>query len=126
MTSVFATTLRGCKWLLRHWYIPTLALAAVAGWLVGRRKQSPGEVVIDELAAIKRAQRLDRMAAEHKAEIANALADDQYRTVIMRLDAKQRIRAEALRRSPGKRLLYLRRLASQLERRDRAAAKQYR
>lgn len=126
MTNGFATTLRGCKWLLRHWYIPTLALTAALAWLYGRRKQSPGEVVIDELAAIKRANRLDRMAAEHKAEIANALADDQYRHVLARIEAKQRIKAEALRRSPGKRLLYLRRLASQLERRDRAAAKQYR
>jgi len=125
MTSAFATILRGCNWCLRHWYIPLLALAAVAGWLVGRRKQSPNEVIIDELAAINRAQRLDRIAAENKAEIANALADDQYRSVLARLDAKQRCKAEDLRRHPGKRLLYLRRLARQLERRDRAAAKRY-
>jgi transposase len=102
-----------------------LALAAVAGWLVGRRKQSPNEVVIDELAAINRAQRLDRIAAENKAEIANALADDQYRSVLARIDAKRRVKAEDLRRHPGKRLLYLRRLARQLERRDRADAKRY-
>jgi hypothetical protein len=102
-----------------------IALTATLAWLYGRRKQSPNEVVIDELAAINRARRLDRMATEHKAEIANALADDQYRTVIMRLDAKERVKAESLRRHPGKRLLYLRRLAKRLERRDRASARKY-
>lgn len=125
MTSALGTILRGFKWVIRHWYIPLIALTATLAWLYGRRKQSPNEVVIDELAAINRARRLDRMATEHKAEIANALADDQYRTVIMRLDAKERVKAESLRRHPGKRLLYLRRLAKRLERRDRASARKY-
>jgi hypothetical protein len=101
------------------------ALAATLAWLLRQRKQPPNEVLTDELAAINRAQRLDRIAAEHKAEIANALADDQYRSVLARLDAKQRVKAEDLRRHPGKRLLYLRRIARRLEQRDRAAAKRY-
>lgn len=125
MTSVFATTLGPFKWILQHWYIPLVALAAVLAWIVSRRNQSPSEAVIDELAAIKRANRLDKIAADNKAEIANALADDQYRSVLLRLDAKQRIKAENLRRHPGRRLLYLRRLAKRIEQRDRAARKRY-
>ena len=117
MTGVFATIRRGCKWFCNYWYIPLVALGSVATFLLMYRRETPIEAVADEIKTIKRAQRLERMAVEHKAEIANALADDQYRSILLRLDEKQRAKADELRRNPGKRLLYLRRIAKRLGRR---------
>jgi hypothetical protein len=117
MTGVFATILRGSKWLLRHWYIPLFALVAVAGWLLGQRKQLPTESIGDELAAIRRRQGIDQLAAEKGASIANAFADQRYHQTLRALDEKQRHKAEDLRRHPGKRLDYLRRVEQRLRKR---------
>ena len=122
MTSVSETTLgRGFRWLVAHWYIPLIGLAALAAWLVARLvgmpQRAPREVVGDELDAIDQAEAMRRFAIDRGARLANQLIDDEYHATLRNLDTKQRRRADDLRRNPGKRLRFLRRLSKRLEQR---------
>ena len=114
MTSAAAAVMRGFRWLARNWHIPLLTLVAVAGWVIGSRRRTPAEVVTDELDAIDQALQVERLAVDKGARLANEIVDHDYRRTIGRLDAAQRRRADDLRRDPGKRLRYLRRLSDQL------------
>lgn len=115
MTNAFATILRGCKWILRRWYIPVIGLAALAGLLVGRRRLSPRQAVGARLDQIRHREGIERYAIDRGHRLANELLDHQYRREIQELDERQREKAEALRADPGRRVAYLRRLSERLK-----------
>lgn len=117
MTSAFGTILRGCKWIVAHWYIPLIALAAWLGFWLGGKRQRPGEAVANELESINRAREIERYAADQGAKIANAVIDQEYRNVLQRISSEQKKKADDLRRNPGKRILYLRSIANRLRER---------
>lgn len=114
MTSAYETILRGFKWVVAHWYVPLIALAAGLGWLLGSRRSTPRKVLADELESIQRAQEIERFAAEKGAQLANEVIDQEHRRTLRRLDEQQKLKAYELRRNPGKRVRYLRRLSERL------------
>ena len=116
MTGAFGTILRGCKWLVSHWYIPLFAIAAAVAWVIRARDDGPVEAVRDELRAADQRERIKRLAIEKGAELANAVATSEYFDTIKALNAEQARKAEALRRNPVRRLRYLRRLSKRLSR----------
>lgn len=114
MTSVSGTILGGFKWLLRHWYIPLVALAAGAGWLLGRRQREPFAVVDAHLRGIAHDNEIERFAIERGTKLANDVLDQQYRRTLAELDEKERRKADDLRRNPRKRVRYLRKISERL------------
>lgn len=114
MISVSETILGAFKWLARHWYIPLIALASIAGWLAGRRRLAPSEAVANHLAEIRNDREFERFAVERGAKLANDLLDQEYRRTLSELHAKQRRKADDLRRNPGKRVRYLRAISKRL------------
>ena len=97
-----------------HWHIPLIALAALAGWLLGARRRSPSEAIDDELDAIDYSLQIERFAIERGAKLANEFIDHEYRRTLKAMDEQKKRKAEALRSNPGKRVRFLRRVSDRL------------
>lgn len=119
MTSAYVTILRGCKWLVRRWYIPLTALAGVVAFLAVQRR-TPKQAVSDELDVIRESENAEFFAIERGANLANQIIDHDYRRTLAELDAAQRKKAHDLRGNPAKRVRYLRRLSDRLRERNQA------
>jgi hypothetical protein len=107
--------MRALAWLARRWYIPLLVLAGLAGFvatlMILRRPSSPLKGTEDELAAIDAGEKAKLLEIKRGRDEANAAADLQYRRELDALDARQKRKAERLRRDPARRARFLARVS---------------
>ena len=89
------------RWLLEHWYVPLIFLAAVAGFLVARkRRASPMQATKLELEAIRAGADARRVQSELGAERARRHVESAHREALLRLDHEQAKQAMELRNDP--------------------------
>jgi hypothetical protein len=92
--------MRVVRWLLAHWYVPLIFLAAVAGFLVSRKRGSPLQTTKVELEAIRAGADARRVEAELGAEQARRHVEKAHMEALMRLDEEQAKQAAELRDDP--------------------------
>jgi hypothetical protein len=92
------------KWLRERWYVPLLALAAVAGAILGgafvRQLRRPDKTVRRELNAVRAGEEAARAAIELGADRAVTALREQNAETIGQLDEARRAKLDALRADP--------------------------
>lgn len=92
--------MKALRWIADRWYIPLLAVAAVAGWYFTRDKGSPLKRVRDELKVIEVGAAARKVQAEMGKDKALALVEAARERELETLDAKQKLKAEKLKSDP--------------------------
>jgi hypothetical protein len=93
--------MRVVRWLLAHWYVPFVFLAALAGFLISWKRGTPLQATKRELEAIRAGADARRVEAALGAERARRHVEKAHVEALMLLDESQAQQAEGLRDDPA-------------------------
>jgi hypothetical protein len=102
------------KWLWRRAWLLLFFVGAVLGWMATRRF-SPVQRAREEKDAINAQEKSELLAADRGADMANAMADMEYRETLDKIGAKERKLVDDLVADPGRRVRLLNRLSRRLD-----------
>ncbi len=98
--------LRALRFLKDFWYLPVMAVVAIAGWLAWRRWSSRSELppfqkILDEVAAIESGREAREVQLQQGAEVARTHVHEKYAETLKRLDAEAKAKVQELEHDPA-------------------------